>query len=266
VNIFYIYIYLDPRKPGIYKYGEYEFEYEPFYVGKGKGNRLLEIHCGRNRYFKNKINKIENSGLKPIVIKLVENINETESFEIEKQLIYEIGRKDLEKGPLLNFTNGGEGNSGYIPSKETRKKQSNKLKGENHPMFGKRRSEEAKKKQSEKMKGKYLGENSPNYGKCRSDETKKLISEKLKGRYLGENNPFYGKHPSEEVRKLMSEKKKGERHPRSILTKKNIIEISNDLDERILTQKEIAEKFRVDQTTISNIKTGKTWKHIRCKI
>ena len=38
-NKFYVYVYLDPRKPGSFKFGEYEFDYEPFYVGKGKKNR-----------------------------------------------------------------------------------------------------------------------------------------------------------------------------------------------------------------------------------
>ena len=39
-NRFYVYAYLDPRKPGIYTYGEYTFDYEPFYIGKGTGSRL----------------------------------------------------------------------------------------------------------------------------------------------------------------------------------------------------------------------------------
>lgn len=45
-NRFYVYALLDPRKPGKYKYGEYEFDYEPFYVGKGSGDRC-EHHLPR---------------------------------------------------------------------------------------------------------------------------------------------------------------------------------------------------------------------------
>ena len=41
--IFYTYIYLDPRKPGKYEYGDYLFSYEPFYVGKGKGNKHIGL-------------------------------------------------------------------------------------------------------------------------------------------------------------------------------------------------------------------------------
>lgn len=122
-NNFYVYIYLDPRKPGKYKYGEYEFEYEPFYVGKGKGRRYkrTDNSCGRNDYFKKIVNKIKNLKFEPIV-KLKEKLTENRSFRIESNLINLIGRGDLDKGPLVNFTDGGEGSSGYKHSEKTLKK------------------------------------------------------------------------------------------------------------------------------------------------
>lgn len=46
-------------------------------------------------------------------------------------------------------------------------------KGENHPMYGKQRSEETKRKMSESHKG----ENHPLYGKQHSEETKRKMSE-----------------------------------------------------------------------------------------
>jgi len=61
---FYVYVYLDPRKPGKYKYGEYEFDYEPFYVGKGKGFRFkrhlteYQLIHDKNNLKVNKIRKI----------------------------------------------------------------------------------------------------------------------------------------------------------------------------------------------------------------
>ena len=67
----------------------------------------------------------------------------------------------------------------------------------------------------------------------------------------GENNPNYGKDFS------------GENGPNSKLKKDDVIEIRVDLNEGILTQREIGLKFGVHQITISQIKTGKTWKHIK---
>ena len=39
-NIQYVYVYLDPRKPGIYVADKYTFKYEPIYIGAGRYTRI----------------------------------------------------------------------------------------------------------------------------------------------------------------------------------------------------------------------------------
>ncbi len=112
---YYIYLYLDPRKSGKFTYNELKFDFEPFYVGKGKDDRLNK-HLGyydNNRHKSNKIKKILKQGLNPIIIKLYENLDEKTAIEKEIYIISKIGRSDKLIGPLTNLTNGGEGISGY---------------------------------------------------------------------------------------------------------------------------------------------------------
>jgi len=116
---FYVYVYLDPRKPGKYKYGEYEFEYEPFYVGKGCGKRWrYHLNEAKNRnennYKLNKIRKIINDcGIEPIIIKYKENLDENVSLNLEVDMVDKIGRIiNNNEGPLVNITDGGEKFSG----------------------------------------------------------------------------------------------------------------------------------------------------------
>ena len=49
-QIYYVYAYLDTRKPGHFIYQNYKFEYEPFYIGKGRANRLYK-HLLRRSIF-----------------------------------------------------------------------------------------------------------------------------------------------------------------------------------------------------------------------
>jgi len=79
------------------------------------------------------------------------------------------------------------------------------------------------------------------------------------------NNPNYGNHYSEETKRKQSEKMRGENNPNSILTEEKVIEIWKYLKEGILTHKEIGEKFGFARPTISNIKNGRSWKHIKIK-
>lgn len=58
---FYVYVLLDPFKNGIFTYDEYHFEYEPFYVGKGKGKRKTNTISEKKNIFKKRvIEKIKN--------------------------------------------------------------------------------------------------------------------------------------------------------------------------------------------------------------
>ncbi len=89
----------------------------------------------------------------------------------------------------------------YKKTVKHKKKLSEALKGKNHPMYGKKHTEESKQKMSEKAKGRKhtakhkknmseakKGKNHPYYGKKRSDEYKRKMSEALKGKYMGELN------------------------------------------------------------------------------
>lgn len=125
--IFYVYVYLDPRKPGNFTYGEYSFDYEPFYVGKGYGERSTNHLKGNkyNKHFDNKIKKIRKEcGHNPFIIPYKDNLLEHNALKLEMNIITTIGRYDLKKGPLCNLTNGGDGQSGFVFSSKMIEKMS----------------------------------------------------------------------------------------------------------------------------------------------
>ncbi len=213
MNNFYVYVILDPRKPGHYVYGKYSFNYEPFYVGKGSKQNRYQIHLNESytEYDKKiikggtfkccKIRKIKKETSRdPIFMKIEENLYEQKSFDLEIFLISLIGRYTLNKGPLTNLTDGGEGAAGCEPwnkdknhSDETKRKISYSVKGNKNPMYGKQHSEETKRKMSKIKKG-----------KNHSDETKRKISENHKG--------MKGKNHSDETKRKISERMKGKNH------------------------------------------------------
>jgi hypothetical protein len=112
---FYVYVYLDPRKIGIFCYDDLKFGYEPFYIGKGKKNRCNNGIKDKKKCLKvSKIKSIINDGFYPIIMKLDINLSEKEAFNNEIAYIKKIGRKNIESGPLTNMTDGGDGTSGRI--------------------------------------------------------------------------------------------------------------------------------------------------------
>ena len=111
-NIFYVYGLFRPN------------EEEPFYIGKGHGDRYKKstfLSKTTNTHKKNIINKIKLSGEKVISKILFENLTEPESFIKEIELIKHY-KKISEGGTLVNYTNGGEGTAGLERTDEWKRK------------------------------------------------------------------------------------------------------------------------------------------------
>ena len=93
---------------------------ETFYIGIASNNKRPYLKRDRSQYWKNITNKTKYE-----VQILKSDLTWEDACELEKVLIDWYGRRDLNSGTLVNMTNGGEGATGAIVSKETRLKQSN---------------------------------------------------------------------------------------------------------------------------------------------
>jgi len=172
-NGFYVYILLDPRYEGLFKYGEdLEFCFRPYYVGKGVGRRYLrhfhesEFKRTYNQHKNNITKKIMLEGYDPIdfVVFFRDGMEESSALELEKEIISKIGCTSLKNGPLSNKTSGGESPGSFLrgltweqrygedKAKEMKIKASKIQKtikkpdqsGEKNAFFGKKHSEETK--------------------------------------------------------------------------------------------------------------------------
>jgi hypothetical protein len=195
--IYYVYAYL--RKDGT-----------PYYIGKGKENRV---------WSKQHMVPLPEDNKKIVIVEA--NLTEIGAFALERRLICWYGRKDNGTGILRNLTDGGEGVSGRILSTESRLKISEAKKGhlfsEEHKLKmseslkGRTLSNETKLKMSIAAKGHILSEETKlkmsisRKGFKHSEETKLKISKSNKG----EKSWMFGKKFSPETRLKMSEAQKG---------------------------------------------------------
>ena len=133
-KVFYVYALLDPRKPGYYRYGRWVFHYEPFYIGKGKANRI-HLHGKKqdtdkqNRYKTRKINSIKREGYELVRVIKRSGLTEKQAHTLECTLIARVGRNNQGQGPLTNLTDGGEGTCGRIHKRKSKKQTSNSVAG-----------------------------------------------------------------------------------------------------------------------------------------
>lgn len=142
------------------------------YVGKDSNidkNKRHREHFSPSRYDKQPVNRILQNNLSRYLYKVLWEVDDCSDNHLNQMEIFYIKKHD----PKFNFTDGGDGISGYKHTEESKRKISEALKGENNPNYGKTLSKETRKKISETLKG----ENHPMYGKTHSEETKKKISE-----------------------------------------------------------------------------------------
>lgn len=156
----------------------------PFYIGKGKGSRRL-VHLrpssltGRSR--KNSIIKKAKADCVEVLVEVIKSgLTDAESIALEISEIARLGRIE-DGGILANHTKGGEGRSGFSPSKETRAKIAIGRTGKKH-------SPETRAKMSETRKGRTRN---PEFrdqigdwarGRPKSPETVKKMSDAKRGK------------------------------------------------------------------------------------
>ncbi len=190
MNKYYVYAFLDGSKPGNYQYGEYFFEFEPFYIGKGCDDRIHHSKFDRYSPLKTrKINKITRNGGEVIAIKILDGLENLRSLDMEKLLISIIGRRDMGLGPLTNQTDGGDGRLNSHHSDETKRKISLTKISQN------RRGRKLPESQIEYLRQINKGEKNPMFGRTHTDEVKEDHSKKVSGL----NHPMFGKVHSLEV-------------------------------------------------------------------
>ena len=111
----YIYIYLNPQISGNWTYKEFNFEFQPIYVGMGVDRRWkdhLRITKSKEEHEPNKnkfimIQSLIESNTPPIILKLYENLTRGEAKIIEVDIIKHFGKSIDHTGILTNITDGG---------------------------------------------------------------------------------------------------------------------------------------------------------------
>lgn len=111
---YYVYAYLDSRKSGKYLYDKYQFNFCPFYIGKGSWKRdICHIEArkkleNQNSFFYNCLRKMIDNKKFPVIVRIEENLAEKQALQLEHKLVTIIGRRKTDTGPLTNMTDGGE--------------------------------------------------------------------------------------------------------------------------------------------------------------
>ncbi len=218
---------------------------EIFYVGQGTTHqgRFDRAYSKRSRslWWNNYVSKYGY----PIVEVIEHNIDKDIADLIEMELISKYGRSDINRGSLVNLTNGGDGSGER--SEEYCKEHSIRMSGENHPMWGKKHTREWIENNSKSHIGKKLSDETKKKmsisrtGLKRSDETKKKMSESSSG----EKNGMFGRT--------------GDKNPASKLTWEIVDDIREIYKSGESSIRKLAKRYGVSNMTIENVIKNRTW-------
>lgn len=254
-----------------YVYEDWTLEEQPrpFYVGKGKLERVFRLKRSKQHQ-----HICELYGQRRMVV--LETYDESEALEYEKERIKENHthpRDPRYNGIGCNKTTGGQGNSGRIVSLETCKRISDAKKGKKtKKVWTQKERDDTSKRMSLLHKGRKLSdERKATIRKTMNDpiiknKMKKSVSKSLKKKYE-EDNDFY--------QHIVETRVRGEQS-KSPFTNEEILQIRrewNDIDKTIKgtkNKKSPAGQFcqrwadfkNISYQAVYAIVIGKTWKHL----
>jgi hypothetical protein len=222
---------MDPRKPGKYSYSGLDicFLFEPFYIGKGTGDRMFKhlkwasenmIKNNLTDIMRNKIVKIISSGRLPYVDKISQEIDSSEKAINLEYLIIGSIKNFRCGGPLLNIhltdrcypghteetrKKISESNSGRKRKEADRNEISKRVSGLNNPMYGKKHTDSSIQKMKLNKKPHRWSE----------EEKKKMSNERTGKSYHSKDQIFKisefmkSREVSVETRKKISDSRSG---------------------------------------------------------
>ena len=97
---YYVYAYLNPFCPGEFVSSIGVFSAKPFYIGKGKNERLHDhlkearlTRKSKSNHKLNTIREIQKLGLNPTIIKIANGMSELDALTLELNLILELKKQ-----------------------------------------------------------------------------------------------------------------------------------------------------------------------------
>jgi len=213
---------------------------EPFYVGIYENKYRPFEKTRRNDIWDKIVSKTE------FDIKIIrEGLTWDEACQMERDLIKQYGRINLNTGILANLTDGGDGAVGLIRTEEHIRKISESL-------TGRKLSDDHKKNVS-------LG----SIGKKLSEDTKHKQSIVKKGK---KPNNYGKKYKSENISKCLigNQYASGESNHKTTLTTEDVIFIKKNWhpDSSEFNSMTLSKKFNISSQSVWAIATNRRWKHV----